>query len=142
VCRRPDLGDAVFRGVLPLPILRNVFREIHAVASGGAEQLQQSLEAFLATGGANTAEMLDVWACLAARQPRIVRTIEEAGPAAIWIGDVPIDAKAEIFAKTFEMGEAARYAAASSFRDEPPGATPGSGGPAVSDPPLVDVEHR
>jgi hypothetical protein len=134
-CRKPDLQEQIFRKVLPLPLLKSVLEEAEQLAPGGVAT-QQSLEAFLANGNTETGDFIDRWVCLAARSPQIVMTEAEASAAVMWIGELPLSAKLEIFGETFTLGEVGRQVAAATFPADAGGAAPGPDRAPVPDAPI------
>lgn len=130
--RRPDLADALFRGVLPMPLLTKVLQELAPSITAGNGDEKKTAEAFIEGGGGmSTAELVDIWTCMAARSPRVVLHDADVTDDSIWVRDLPLSARLEIFAQTFEWGEAARQAAAATFRAEPAGAAGGTDSPPV-----------
>jgi hypothetical protein len=117
VCRKPDLQDLVFRQVVPLPLLKSVFQEAAAAIAQG--DTPASIEAFLANGNGDTARLIDIWTCCAARAPRVFLTEAEAGDQALWVGEIPLSARLAIFAETFSLGEVGRLAAAGATVSDP-----------------------
>jgi hypothetical protein len=150
LCRRPDMDDAMFRGALPLPLVKAFFVGFAKVALAAAatpDGLQAEAEHFLENGqGREAIPMIETWVCLAARSPRVVMVEEDANPGAgvLWVGDLDLADKVAIFSATFTRaeGEAARRAAAEAFPAGLDGAGAGHDGAPVPDPPVVDVEHR
>lgn len=107
ICRRPDMDDELFRGSVPAPLLRAAFAEIAKVLAGGPDQIDQSAENLIIGGGApSVAALIDRWVCLAARRPRVVAEQTASGADALWIGEMPLDEKLAICARTFTRGTA------------------------------------
>ncbi len=127
-CFRPDVADLMLRGELPLPTLGAVVREMNGDPTDPSTDR-----------GVHTADLLDRWAVMVCRSPRVVATEAESGPDALWVSELPLGAKTMIFRATFEMSAVGRQAAAAEFREEPTGHPAGPGGAPVSDAPLDDV---
>lgn len=128
ICRRPDLQTLLFRGVLALPTLVEVQRDLST--SDG------DLDALVEQGKSQaTNAFIDTWVCLASKQPRIVELEADApaGSDQIWIGDVPFTAKMAIFGETFVASDFRRAAAAAEFRRQREGRATGSDGTPLSD---------
>lgn len=139
-CRRPDLIEMAFSGLMAWPALDRV-RALMAErqeAETAASVLDNRPQPTLVDRARAAGTFLDEWVCLAAIAPRVVMAEHEAlaDPAVLWIEDVPFEVRQAIYQQTFR----APTTAGADFRGDESGvASPGQGGEAVRDEALVAV---
>lgn len=142
-CRRPEPVELIASGLLKLDAFNGIIEEL-------ANQLQDiQPDAVLdnrpvvdvATTQPKTyKEFLDQWCALVAVSPKLTLKEEDAiyDPAMLWVKDLDVDVKTEIFVRTMSVMASARVLqAVRSFRlGRPDGVGPGSDGAPVRQDPV------
>lgn len=139
-CRRPDLIEMAFSGLMAWPALdrvRTLIAERTAADTASSVLDNRPLPTIVDRARA-AGTFIDEWVCLAAVSPRVVMAEHEAlaDPGVLWIEELPFDFRQAIYQQTFR---APTTAGADFRRDEPGSAPPGQGGEAVRDEALVAV---
>lgn len=133
-CRQPNLLSQIANGVLPMSLVQKALEILGDASFDMTKADSETVRSY--------ADFVDRWACLAAREPRIVATEQEAAtdPNAVWVDDLDVDVKIAILVKT--IGEPPAEVVARFRARQSASAAPGSDSPAVRretvEPPVGD----
>lgn len=140
-CRPPDPVDLIAHNLLPLETYAGVLETILKWRQRGGDLINPSeIVGEVAKDPRVWGSFIDRWVAAAAVDPQITLDEEQANanPAMLWIDDLDLDTKLEIFRLTNRGLRSPRLAAAvRDFRDvRPEGAGAGPGGAPLRDAPV------
>jgi len=136
-CRRPDPLDLIAQQILPLEAYADILERVAEWATMPEHTSAPSVLETIRSAPDTFAGFVDRWVCAAAVRPTIVLTEEEvsANPAAVWIDDLDLEVKFEVFRRTNHRLASPRLPAAVKewLRQRPAGLGDRPDGAAVRD---------